>query len=298
VNILDRLSNIDRRIVYLLIAAGTIIPILMPIGFPVSTTAPVENLFNKIESLTPDDVVLLSFDYGPTTAPENNPMSEAILRHCFERNVKVVAMALFPIGGATMAGEAVAKVTAEYPDLVYGVDYVNLGYKDGAQATMKQIGVDIGGVFPVDQRNTALADIPLMQKVHNYGDMDLIVSCATNIIGEWWTNLINAQFGIPVAVGTTAVSAPKYYAFLDSGQMLGLLGGLKGASEYESLIIDKYPSLGAIYTRPGAYTAMKGMDAQTVDHAIIMVFILFGNTIFFLKKRRDKKLEEAQGLAI
>ena len=73
--------------------------------------------------------------------------------------------------------------------------------------------------------------------------------------------------------------------------MLGLLGGLKGASEYEWLIIDKYPQLDAVYKSPGAYTAMKGMDAQTVDHAIIMIFILFGNTIYFLIERRDRRAQ-------
>ncbi len=288
---LDSFANIDRRIVYLLIAVGTIIPILIPIGFPVSTTPPVESLFDKIESLTPEDVVMISFDYGPTTAPENDPMAEAMLRHCFTRNIKVVVIALFPIGGVTMAGEAVATVAAEFPHLINGVDYVNLGYKDGAQAAMKQMGVDIAGVFPSDQSGTLLEEIPLMQTVHSYADVDLIVSFATGVIGEWWANLINAQFGTPVAVGCTAVSAPKYYAFLDSGQMIGLLGGLKGASEYEKLLTSKYEELKEVYNRPGSYTATKGMDAQTVDHALIMVFILFGNTIHFLIKRREKKLE-------
>ena len=291
--ILEKLVNIDRRIVYLLIAVGTIIPILIPIGFPVSTTPPVESLFDKVESLNSEDVVLISFDYGPTTAPENDPMAEAMLRHCFSRNIKVVVIALFPIGGVTMAGEAVATVTAEFPNLTNGVDYVLLGYKDGAQAAMKQMGVDIAGVFPSDQYGTSLADLPLMQTVRNYDDVDLIVSFATGVIGEWWANLINAQFGTPVAVGCTAVSAPKYYAFLDSGQMIGLLGGLKGASEYEKLLTTSYPALNEVYNRAGTYTATKGMDAQTVDHALIMIFILFGNTIYFLIKRREKKLEEA-----
>jgi hypothetical protein len=74
-----------------------------------------------------------------------------------------------------------------------------------------------------------------MGKVHNYRDIKLVVSLATGIIGDWWVNLINAQFGTPVAVGCTAVSAPKFYAYYDSHQMIGLLGGLKGASEYERL---------------------------------------------------------------
>jgi len=286
---LERLVNLDRRIVYLLIAIGTILPILFRIGFPVSTTPPVESIFAKIESLGPEDVVLVSFDYGPTTAPENTPMAEAVIRHCFERQIKLVVVALFPIGGLTMAGEVIGDMTAEYPQLIAGEDYAFIGYKDGAQAAMKQMGVAFEGVFPTDYAGTPLGELPLMQRVTNYEDIALIVSFSTNIIGEWWANLVNAQFGTPVAVGTTAVSAPKYYAFLDSGQMMGMLGGLKGASEYESLLLDAYPQLIPRYERPGVYTAMKGMDAQTVDHAIIMIFILFGNTIYFLMRRQERR---------
>lgn len=287
---LERLIQLDRRIVYLLIAIGTILPVLMPIGFRVTTTAPVEALFEKIESLGPEDVVMISFDYGPTTAPENTPMAEAAMRHCLTRNIKVIVLALFPIGGITMAGEVINTVAAEFPDRVYGRDYVLLGYKDGAQAAMKQMGVGITNVFPRDNAGTPLEQLPLMQHVHNYADIDLVITYATGIIGDYWVNLVNAQYGAPVAIGCTAVSAPKFYAFYDAGQIIGLLGGLKGASEYEHLITQRYESLRPAYERAGAYNAMRGMDAQTVDHAIIMAFILFGNIIYFLILRRDRRL--------
>jgi hypothetical protein len=290
---LERLLDIDRRIVFLLIAIGTTVPLLIPIGLPVSITRPVQSMYSKIETLGPDDVVLLSFDYGPTTAPENTPMAEAVMRHCFERGIKVVVIALFPVGGVTMAAEVLDNIRAEYPQLQAGTDYVFLGYKDGGQAAMKQMGVAFANVFPADNAGRPISEIPLMQRVTNYSQIDLIVSFSTNVIGEWWANLINAQFGTPVAIGATAVSAPKYYAFLDSGQMLGMLGGLKGASEYERLLIDGYPRLEGLYHRAGVYTAMKGMDAQTVDHAIIMLFILFGNAIFFLILRRDRRQRTA-----
>ncbi len=292
---LEQLAHIDRRIVYLLLAVGTILPILLPIGFPVSTTAPVVRFFDKIETLGPQDVVLVSFDYGPTTAPENAPMAQAVLRHCFQRHVKVVVIALFPIGGVTMAGEVLEEITSEFPSLREGEDYAFLGYKDGAQAVMKQMGVDLAAVFPSDHAGRPLSALPLMGRVKSYADIALIVSLSTNVIGEWWANLVNAQFGTPVAVGATAVSAPKYFAFLDSGQMIGLLGGLKGASEYERLLLDRFPQFAGVYQRPGAYNAMKGMDAQTVDHAIIMVFILIGNLTYLWVQRQQRRRARSAG---
>jgi hypothetical protein len=283
------LQSLDRRWVFLLMGIGTILPILYPIGFPVTVTPPVRNIFDAIERMGPDNVVMISFDYGPTTRPENGPMAAAVIRHCFARRVKVVALALYPIGGAAMANQELGRAAAEFPELRYGVDYVNLGYKDGGQALMKQMGESIQGVFPADARGTPTAEIPLMQRVRNYRDVSLIVSLATGIIGEWWANLINAQFGTPVAVGCTAVSAPKYYAYLSTGQMIGLLGGLKGASEYERLLIQAYPETERVYKDPSVFSAMKGMDVQTIDHSIIILFILIGNLAYLAARRRGQR---------
>lgn len=279
------LTNLDRRWVFLLIGLGTVIPILFPIGFPVTVTPPVRNTFDIIEAMDPGDVIMMSFDYGPTTRPENGPMATAVLRHCYSKGVAVVALALYPTGGATMADEEMNTVAAEFPNLTYGVDYVNLGYKDGAQATMKQMGEEIHNVFPADSRGTPLSQIPLMERVHTYRDVKLVVSLSTNVIGEWWANLINAQFGTPVVIGCTAVSAPKYYAYLSTGQMSGLLGGLKGASEYERLLLESYPNNAPVYDDPTIFSAMKGMDVQTVDHSVIILFIIIGNVAFFLGRR-------------
>jgi hypothetical protein len=284
------LQQLDRRWIFLLVAVGTILPILFPIGFPVTVTPPARDLFDRIESLTPDDVVMVSFDYGPTTKPENAPMAAAVIRHCLARRVKVVVLALFPIGGGAMATEELNRVAAEFPALRYGTDFVNLGYKDGAQALMKQMGEDIHRVFPTDSRGTPLADLPIMANVHNYRDVKLVCSLATGIIGDWWVNLINAQFGVPVAVGCTAVSAPKFYAYYDSHQMIGLLGGLKGASEYERLLIDAYPQVKPAYENRLVFNAIRGMDVQTIIHAIVIIFIVIGNVAYFLGRSRAARV--------
>jgi hypothetical protein len=282
------LQNLDRRWIFLLVGLGTIIPILNPIGFPVTVTPPVRQIFDAIERMAPGDVVMVSFDYGPTTAAENGPMASALIRHCLLRRIKVVCLAMYPTGGAAMGNQELARATADFPDRTYGVDYVNLGYKDGGQALMKQMGESIQAVFPTDARGTPLASIPLMQQVRNYSDVKLVVSLSTNVIGEWWANLVNAQFGTPVAVGCTAVSAPKYYAYLDAGQMIGLLGGLKGASEYERLLIEKYPQTKTVYDNPTVFSATKGMDVQTIDHSVIILFILIGNLAYFLSRHQAR----------
>jgi len=287
---LKKMLFIDRRIIYLLVAAGALYPIIRPIGLPVIPTKPVAALYDAVEKMGPENAVIVSFDYGPSSEPELNPMAGAILRHLFLRKIKVVVLALFPLGGNEEAKSELNKVVDEY-DLQYGVDYVNLGYKEGGQAVMKRMAISIADVFPVDVDGRPTADMPIMAQAKNYSDISLLISLATGIIGEWWANLVNPQFGVPVSVGCTAVSAPKYYAYLRAGQMMSLLGGLKGASEYEKLLKDGYASVRQTYEKPEEKkaSATTGMDVQSIVHVIIIAFIVFGNVIFFATRKEGSK---------
>ncbi|RLG68557.1 MAG: hypothetical protein DRO11_08925 [Methanobacteriota archaeon] len=77
---------------------------------------------------------------------------------------------------------------------------------------------------------------------------------------------------IPIGGGVTAVSGPEMYPYIQSGQLVGLLSGMKGAAEYEQLV--GKPGLG-----------LSGMVAQSYVHVMVVVFILFANVVFFLEKR-------------
>ena len=61
--------------------------------------------------------VLLSFDYGPSTAPENDPMATAILRHCFKKDLQVVSIALYPLGGDSV-DDVIRGVGEEAPEVL------------------------------------------------------------------------------------------------------------------------------------------------------------------------------------
>ena len=77
----------------------------------------------------------------------------------------------------------------------------------------------------------------------------------------------------------SAVSAADVYPYVETGQVVGLLAGMKGASEYEILVHEgKYSE--------GKRTAVQGMDAQSLGHLIIMVFIIIGNIGYFATRRK------------
>ena len=276
-NFYEKFLHIDRRYIFILVALGVIIPLVWPLGLAVTTSPPVENVYNAVEELAPGTPVLVSVDYDPSTQPELSPMTIAVLRHCFARDLPVIITVLHP-GGPGLALEISDRISKEV-GAVYGEDYVFLGYKVGSSAVILSIGQDFHVSFPADYFNTPIDEIPLMKKVKNYNDIGLVITMSGSTYPDAWVAFAHERYGQKLAAGVTAVMAADYYPYLQTGQLVGLIGGLKGAAEYEKLI-----------DRPD--DGLKGMDAQTIVHLFVVLMILLGN-IAFLFVQRAKKREAA-----
>ncbi len=295
---MSRLLALDRRWIYLLVFLVCLIPFFRPLGLPIGGAPSVTALYDRVESLSPGSVVMISFDYGPSTGPENDPMAVALIRHCLAADLRVITIALYPLGGVTECHEEFVRATGGFdpetrelrgwPGKFYGVDAINLGYKDGAAPALRQMSTELHAVFPQDyELRLPLSDFEMTRNVQGYGDMAFAASIATGTIGEWWVNIVNAQYGLPVVVGCTAVSGPRFFPFLRAEQMFALLAGLKGAVEYEKLVTEAYPEVKSMTERQ-AYYAAKGWDVQSLVYTVIIVFIVLGNVAYFTARRRGE----------
>ena len=265
----------DRRYIYLAVAIYVIFPVIVTLDIPMKVSPETRQLYDAVEALPDSSVVLLTFDYYASALPETEPMSRAALHQLFRKNCKVLTLTTIPLGGPSIA-ELVTREMAEKYGKVYGVDFVNLGYKANYVAVLKGLGSSIETIYPTDNSGTMLSEIPMMNDIKSYHDIDFIFVVADNGIVDYWMSIVNAQYAIGIGCGVTAVMAPKFYAFIQSGQMTGLLGGMKGASEYEDLI-----------GKPAMAT--KGMGAQSLVHLFIIFSVIAGNAIFLSEKRRKSQ---------
>ena len=87
---LERLMNIDRRIIFILVALAVIIPTFLKVSFPITVSDPTRQIYNYIEDLPPKSTVLIAFNYGPSSLAELEPMAAAVLRHCFKKELRVI----------------------------------------------------------------------------------------------------------------------------------------------------------------------------------------------------------------
>jgi hypothetical protein len=276
------LERLDRRVIYLVVAVAIIIPLLWPMGLPITVSKPARDFYDGIESIPDGSAVLLAMDYDPTGIPELYPMNLAVLRHMLgkrasgeERNLKIIGFSLWP-AGPPLARKALAEVAEREFGKTYGVDYINLGFKEGREIVMANMASSIPQVWPSDIDGRPLAEFPIMNGIRRYDDIAYLVNISAGYPGiKEWVQQVVSIHGLKMVGGTTGVSAPEYYPYYQSHQLLGLLEGLKGAAEYEKLIGIK-----------GSATA--GMDAQSTGHWVIALFIGLGNLIYFLKPRGSR----------
>jgi hypothetical protein len=274
--------EVDRRTIFLFIAVATSVPLLFNITFSEKATPIVRDVFNKIENLPPGSKVLLSYDYGPTMAPEVEPMSNAFVRHCLAKGHRLYLMALWATGQSQIATAVDSIILREFKNAKYGVDYINIGFKAGGTGVLNVIITDFRKMYLTDVNGVDLDSFPIFKGIKSLRDMDLLISIGGGYPGvKEWILFAGAPGNIPTAGGCAAVSAPLLYPYYPT-QMVGLLGGIKGAAEYESELKRKYPRFSNMPT-PG----IKMMGPQTLAHLVVMAFIIIGNIAFFISKRKE-----------
>ena len=271
-----KIGSIDRRWIFLIIAAVVIVPLIFPVGLPIRPTDTTKIVYDSIEKLPAGSKVLLSVEYSPSTRPENHPMTISILRHLFKNNHKVFITCLWP-DGQFMAQDAINQVAKQEFNKTYGVDYVFLGFRPGNEAVVKGIVSNLRKLYTVDVYQKKIDEIPLMNGINNFKDFDFLFSSSAGFPGTIeWVQYASDPTGIPMSSGVTSIQVNEVMPYVQSGQMVGLLAGMPGAAEYESLIGEKG-------------SATSGMDAQSIAHLVIVLFIVLGNTAYFIERKRSKK---------
>ena len=270
------IGKVDRRWIFLVIGLAVLLPLFFPLGLPIRATNATQRVYDAVEELAPNSKVLVSFEYGPSTKPEIHPMAIAVLRHLFTNNQKVYVTCLWP-DGQFMAEDALTEIAEQEFGLTYGEDYVLLGFRPGNEAVVKGIVSNLRKLYTTDARGTLVDQIPMMANVNKVKDFDFIFSASAGYPGTIeWVQYAADPTGVPMSTGTTSIQVNDVMPYVQSGQVKGILAGMPGAAEYEALI-----------GSPGIGTS--GMDAQSIAHLVIVVFIVFGNITYFIETRRAKK---------
>lgn len=279
------LNNLDRRVLYLLLAVVIAIPLLIPaisktLPKP-AITEPTRSFHATVEEVAKDPtaqgkIVIVSCNFGAGTLAENLSQCEAVVRHLMMRKLKFALFCFNDPQGRTLGQQVVDKLAKDY-DYQYGRDYVNFGYRPAgaAVALLKTAVNDLPGAMGKDSKGTPIADIPCMKGVKSVNEVSLIVEVAAAATIDVWVQFFQraGKKPVPTIYCPTSVMATEAIPMLETGQLQGMLIGLKGASEYEGLL-----------EKEGFASAAS--SSLSLSHLLIILLIILGNVGMFIEKQQ------------
>ncbi len=155
-----------------------------------------------------------------------------------------------------------------------GRDYAALGYAPVFNLVILGMTNSIAVQYPSDAHGNSVAEMPMLREHKSLREVDMALTCSGSGAAVWWVTYAREKIGMPVAFGVTAVMATDYYPYIQAGQVIGQMGGLRGAAEYEVLLAEN-----KITESTGK--AFRGMDVQSAAHIFIILLIIMGNVAFF-----------------
>lgn len=232
-----------------------------------------QKMFNYIDSLPPGSILMVSFDHEASSLPEIRPLALVMLRHAFSKDLKLVGVALLA-EGTGIGYNLMNQVAREYGK-EYGRDYVYLGFKPQWIAAILSMGESLEATYPRDYLDRPYSDFEMLKGVTNFDDLSGVVSIADGSLTTHWIEYGHGRYGVTVSAFVAAAMVTTYDPYINSNQLNAMVGGLRGAAEYELLI-----GIGG--------SGARGMLAQSSAHLYVILLIIIGNVLYFRNKRKGK----------
>ena len=271
-SIWERLMSIPREVVMGLVFIAILIPALNPLGLPLMTGKMSEDWYNTVDNLPAGSIVLFDIGYGSGGYPSLGPGNIAAFHQMFEKDLRIVIMAT-ALEGGMMYPLIMASVKPESNyGAVYGEDYVFLGYIAGTQTAMAGVLGDLHALASTDYQGTPLSSLPLAAEVSRADDFDIVAYMTTaGGTAEGWVYQAYSQYDRPVLGGCLSMMTTSIKPYYDSGQMLGLMDGIKGAADLEFLT-------------GHAGDAIVSSDILSFTQTLVLIFIVIGNVAFWMQR--------------
>lgn len=279
-NLLERLENLDNRILYWILIVVIVIPYLNPLGIPVPVTQTTRKFYNTLDELPPGSTLLLDITSGPSAYGEIGAGCAAFMEFITdiyprEHNggkLKVVIVSSTEQG--PIMYDAYAKPFFDENGWEYGEDYVYFGFIAGLETFVARLAEDIPGLLPSDHLGNSVTDIQVMKDIQDYNNIDAVVLWDSGSAVNWFVKQWSPK-GVPVGGIFVAVGIPLLETFVKSGDLYGFIGSARGSAELEYII-----------GKPGE--AVATTDTLSLSHLWVIFLIILGNVGMYARKASRK----------
>ncbi len=274
----ERIQKLDRRVMYVLLALVMMIPMLRPFQMPTVVTAQVQGVYDAVEAIEPDQIAILSGDWGAGTIAESMPQTEALMRHLFRRDIRFAILPFAPQTATLMqqTAERLAK-EPEFKGKAYGKDWVNWGWKAVPMfAFLKSMAKNVPGTVVQGYQGKPIESFAAMSGVKTIRDIGFVAHITPIGNLSIWIAFIQSVYRTPLAYAPTAVMVAQGYDPLDAKQIVGMLPGLVGGAQYEVLL--KQPGNG-----------LRWSNSLSFADLLMVGLIALANIGYFASKREGSR---------
>ena len=306
--LLHALQTLDRRWIYLVLTITLIVTLIYSRPINPIVLPQAQDIYDAVDKAPAGPrqgkIILVGMTFSASTIAENGSQARALLRHLMLRHKRFAVMSISEPQGATYAPLIAGDIAKQY-GYVYGRDWINFGYQIGTLAFFKAFPRDIPGVLKVDaSENKPITSFPIMKGIKSIKDVALLVEITASSSVYDWIQIVQPTTTPPLKIGyaCTGVMGAEAFPYLDSGQLIGMMLGLKGAADYEKLadelearelaagrITHKFNDAGMTSVPAFPPSARRLMYTQSAAHVVIIIFILLGNIGLLLSRWKAKK---------
>jgi hypothetical protein len=267
---IEKLGGLHWFWVGLVILILVFIPLMNPLGLPISTAQWTRDAYQALLDVPDDKVVVWEDMWSMGGLAEAEAGHTAVMRLLFKNNIKFVMVSLTPDTPLLHAYISdIVENTAEGRGKVYGTDWAQMGFLPGEEGALPLMAEDFHAAFEADYYGTPLSELPIMDSLRGYEDIALVITGSSSQtwveapVRQWYV-----KYDVPLVsytlTGGTVLSA-TYWP--DNG-ILGIIEGGRGGAELE--FIGRVPGIGVAQS-----------DAKTLAFLAVAGFIIIGNISYF-----------------
>ncbi len=279
----QKMQEVNTSVIYAILIALVMASLLIPhLKFPNVVSPSTRSAYNVIEAIGKQPhpkLVIVDGWWDSGTYGENYWQAKAVFRQLLKDHIPFAIMSGTP-QNTELSQQIVSGLAPQYGS-VYGRDYINWGYRNAYGQILKALVHDIPGTMKEDYLHRHLKQFPIMQDVHTMRDVSAIVEITASSSVEVWMQFVQGVYQTPLLLFCTAVEAPTYFPYVDSGQMSGLVMGVKGAGDYEQLLgVSDFGT--------------KVSTALSLVYSMIIILMIIGNVGYFMTRREAKRARSGQ----
>jgi len=241
----EKMQSVPKWVLYVILFICTSVPLFFPIPVPNKPFDASVDLFAKLMKLPEGSSVLIGSDWTNSTRGESGGEMEALLRILMRRNIKFAIYSTADPQAPQVAIDTVTRINAErkakgQKEYVRFQDWVSLGYFANSEGENQAIASDVHKAFSGKQDVQPghppqdVFSSPVFKDIHKTSDVQLLILLSASSTDTITIERLNGK--IPLAFMVTGVMVPQEQVYYQSGQLVGMCGGLKGVYDLETMM--------------------------------------------------------------